>query len=701
MQSQTTEELGWREFLVHELAPNEARLAGSLRTALAAVLAALLMLILQTPWVALGCYMVFLVSYESPYLTFKSGLLGVCTVTVGFAFSLAWIIITRNDPVCRVLGIAAFTFIAGFFSRSFILPVVAQNFGIVTAKVVSLWDMHRPAEKILHTSMWPISVVALSVGCAVAVEYLFTRRDPVAELEKEIQIRFEAMEQLFQRYCEQGNERLGDSITEVRRYAFAGQTSMQLLRQEITLRRVNRTARYEHLPVLISNLTRLLELVAAFALHHSSIDENDRAQADRILRALTAARSGHLDQIGSIVTVPHSSDTELTRIEQTLRNMAATSHAHEILSTEAHGGNKAHKPSVQWLAPDAFSNPNNIIYAVKLSICATLCYVLYNIFAWPGISTAVLTVLITGLSTTGASNQKMLWRIIGSTIGGVLLGYTCLTFVFPNLENVSQLLVVIAIVSFFAAWVARSPHISYVGLQIAFSFYIVAFTSYSIPTKLEPGRDRVIGIVLGFLVMWAIFHQFRPERAIHEMRRLLVRILSAEAEVLDTLLANAPGPERSAAIAPIRRELREAGLKMRTLADAVPFEFTRYRQRDIVKSEKIQAAVSCAGNLLLDIASYTLPSADARNELREFGEALGHALRAMAAQVDPNSDPAQRLLPATTALDAFRASSNEHIRKALTVIQELESECQRVISSSTQSETISDVDPRSLVQEQL
>lgn len=71
-----------------------------------------------------------------------------------------------------------------------------------------------------------------------------------------------------------------------------------------------------------------------------------------------------------------------------------------------------------WFKPDAWTNPEYRHYASKLSLCATLCYVIYNALDWPGISTATLTVLVAGLSTTGVTNQKMLFRIAGALIGG-------------------------------------------------------------------------------------------------------------------------------------------------------------------------------------------------------------------------------------------------------------------------------------------
>ena len=50
-----------------------------------------------------------------------------------------------------------------------------------------------------------------------------------------------------------------------------------------------------------------------------------------------------------------------------------------------------------WVVPDAFTNQTYYLYALKMSLCATICHVIYNGLKWPGISTAYFTVLFNGL----------------------------------------------------------------------------------------------------------------------------------------------------------------------------------------------------------------------------------------------------------------------------------------------------------------
>src|ERR1700738_2902286 len=71
---------------------------------------------------------------------------------------------------------------------------------------------------------------------------------------------------------------------------------------------------------------------------------------------------------------------------------------------------------------DAFVTPDHLLFALKGGLASSLCYVIYNAIAWPGISTAVTTCMLTALSTIGSSRQKQVLRITGAMFGGFLFG---------------------------------------------------------------------------------------------------------------------------------------------------------------------------------------------------------------------------------------------------------------------------------------
>jgi len=59
-----------------------------------------------------------------------------------------------------------------------------------------------------------------------------------------------------------------------------------------------------------------------------------------------------------------------------------------------------------FLAPDAFTNPEHIRFAIKGALAGFICYLIFTLTAYPGIYTSVITCIVCSLSTVGASCRK-------------------------------------------------------------------------------------------------------------------------------------------------------------------------------------------------------------------------------------------------------------------------------------------------------
>ena len=364
----------------------------------------------------------------------------------------------------------------------------------------------------------------------------------------------------------------------------------------------------------------------------------DPARLVRIGKAIAAAEGGRLEVVQSILgDSPISAYNELDRIEQTLHNLAATAKAGGTeVRTEAPPANSGEPHSLKHLLlPDAFTNSVHFLYALKTSLCATICYVIYNALGWPGISTCFFTVYFTALSTTGTSNRKLLIRVIGSGIGGMILGIGCLVFVYPNLEGVQGFLLVIAAVSFLGAWCAASPYFGYIGLQITFAFNLLAFERLSAPDQMTPARDRLLGITLGFIVMFLIFHQVRPERTVDTMRRLLVRLLGAGAELV-RLFGLEPDMAVGDKIAEIKKEIAGIAVNLPNFAHAVKFEFPPDRSADMRLSNEILRAAGAAEDLVFSVRTWPEPAAGDQDieRLSAIRTSIEAGLRGFARQLE-------------------------------------------------------------------
>jgi multidrug resistance protein MdtO len=257
-----------------------------------------------------------------------------------------------------------------------------------------------------------------------------------------------------------------------------------------------------------------------------------------------------------------------------------------------------------------------VAFALKLSLCATICYVFYHAVDWTGISTCVTTVIITALSTRGAINQKLAQRVLGSIIGGLILAIGATAFLFPHMDSITSLVVLVAAVCFLSAWCATGRRFSYVGLQIALAFYLVAFQGFGPPTELAPARDRFAGIVVGLIVMWIVFDEIWPVRTLTVMRRKLAAIVRNTATLLT--LGDTPQmrDEDLRHVDALRDQVGKTVAELRTLNDAAEYEFGSGRQDQIDASHVILRAAFAAAAMFWNELAF-LHRMDDENFLRE------------------------------------------------------------------------------------
>jgi multidrug resistance protein MdtO len=82
--------------------------------------------------------------------------------------------------------------------------------------------------------------------------------------------------------------------------------------------------------------------------------------------------------------------------------------------------------------------------------------------------------------------------------------------------------------------------LSYAGMQIALAFFMGLLQTYSPATDLTVLRDRIVGILLGNVVMTLVFSVLWPESAITRLR-------SASADALRSIAALLKSPQDAAA----------------------------------------------------------------------------------------------------------------------------------------------------------
>jgi multidrug resistance protein MdtO len=595
----------WLQRIWRDLQPTPGRLNNSLRMTLASILVLVLMLVLQMPYIAYGLYFIFLIGRESPSVSLRTAFVLVVTIMLVVVAEMSVVIVSDNDPMARILSVAIVTFIGGMILVSTSLPSLGGAIGFIYCVVIGFWEHQAPEDTLVKNSLRLVAAFAIAAACCVAVEYLFGARSPADLLEEQFRIRYRALEEMFS-LCAQEEvspKQRFDAAARVSRLAVAGAAGMMDLYNHI----VDRNLDTGDLPigtrVHITMLAELMDDSAAFGLQSETRDDAEfrqrcariAEQCGRLIPAVIPQSEKRLEPR------PQTTNSVLDRVEATI---------HSILVMPVGLGAAKNKelavlPSrkVPFLIPGAIKDKDNIAFALKISLCATLCYIVYNAIDWPGISTSVTTVMVTGLSTTAAMKQRFTLRILGSLLGGLILGLGTIALLFPYMDSITSLIILVGTIAFVASWISGGSRFNYLGLQLAFAFYLVALLDFSASTELAPARDRFVGILFALVVMWFVLDQIWPLRTVTAMRRILASVLRSGASLFllidnikqrDQLLWETDN---------LRDRLGRNISAIRTLSEVVEYEFGVDREQHVRSSELIlQISITAAALIWNQIA---------------------------------------------------------------------------------------------------
>lgn len=627
----------WFAWLVDDLRPTPGRLESSLRIVLTVVLALILLQILQIPFVALPLYVIFVLARESPAMSLRSAILTIAVAIVSVALELAIVIATDNDPMTRLLSVAAITFVAGVLTQASSFAPLAPMLGFLYCTVIALWETQMSADAAVKTSQFLVGAVSLALGCGVLVEYLLASRSAVDRLQQESRTRYRALEAMFRAYGNGASkEALFAAYLPVARLSLAGQRGMQELYNVI----VQRNLDPKNLPlgtrVRVTLLAELVDVSAAFAAANPSSDdpelrEHCRWIADRCRELGNGSTSRLPDETKSAVT-------PLRRVEETLSAMMAM----PVNSGDPDDKKLIVLPAakVPFFLPGALHARTTLLFGLKISFCATLCYIAYHALDYSGISTAVTTVLVSGLTSTGAMKQKLALRVVGAILGGLLLGLGSIVFLFPHMDSITALCGLVAFVAFLAAWCAAGRRFGYIGLQIAFSFFTVTLATFSAPSELAPARDRLVGIGLALIIMWFVFDQVWPVRTVTMMRQALARVLHGEAQLFELAGSATGSSDLALHIDSVRHNVSATIAEIRMLHEAVLYEFGVDHEGHKAAGETILRAALSSGALFWNELAVLERNEDrdlrASPRLLTVRSALSRGLDALAESVAKN-----------------------------------------------------------------
>jgi multidrug resistance protein MdtO len=569
----------WK-FLQQELAPYPGRTALVARMTIAATLVMIVCMTFRVPSAFQGAIYVLMISRQTSRATGESAATILLFTAIGGAYLLGSMWFVVNFPMLHFLWVIGSFFLVFFAVSTLTNYTAAVVLAVMVAVGVPFWDRHVSAETNVEDTLWLCLAVLIGIVMTAAVELVFVRLRSGDEVLVPIAERLAAVGNLLTRYAE---GRTVDSAME-REIIRLDAQGTSLLRR--ALRRSDYSPQYSvEIGGVAALVGRLVGLGATLTQLSFQLSATDQRRFRNLAETLAIIRSD-LTSRRMPASVQFNDDRQAAGSAPLLGEMEDT----VTLIPEAFAGSRLvqeHLPSPEGtrlgtlIVPDALANPEHVQFALKGCLAASVCYLIYNLVAWPGISTAVTTCLLTALTTIGSSHQKQILRVAGAIFGGFLIGMGSQVFILPYCDSIAGFVVLFVAVSALSSWfLTSSPRLSYFGMQVAVAFYLINLDGFKMQTSLAFARDRVVGILLGLFIMWLVFDQLGGTPAAVQMKKKFISNLQSIAQ-----LAREPASKdlktavgRSLAL----RETINTNLdKVRALADGVLLEFGPSREQDL------------------------------------------------------------------------------------------------------------------------
>ena len=573
------------EFLKQELAPYAGRAGTVTRMVMAATLVMIVCFTFRIPFGFQGAIYALLVSRESRRATLQSAgtILVVTGIAAAYLLASVWFVV--SFPLFHFLWVIG-TLLLAFYAISVLTNYLAAiAFANLISFGIPFWDRHVSAETNLEDTLWLCLGTLIAVVITAGVELAVVRR-PGDELVLPITERLSAVENLLACHAE-GRAVDPDTEQKIIRLEMLGTSILRRI-----LRRSNYSPQYSANIGAVASLTgRLVDVAATLTQLRFEPSATDQSRFRKLASTVASIRNKLMNHEipGPVEFDTDEGSSNVPLLGEMEHTVALIPHAFASSSSiDEHLPSPEDIPPPALLPPDAFVNPEHLRFALKGCLAASGSYVIYNAIAWPGISTAVTTCLLTALSTIGASRQKQILRLTGAMVGGFVLGIGSQIFILPYLDSIGGFAVLFVLVTALSAWfMTSSPRLSYFGVQVALAFYLINLQSFAAVTSLSIARDRVVGVLLGLFMMWLVFDQLWSAPAGAEMKRAFVSNFRLLAQFAREPVSNDVRVAIKDSFA-LRERINANFDQVRANADGVLFEFGSSRRRDLEMRERVR-----------------------------------------------------------------------------------------------------------------
>jgi multidrug resistance protein MdtO len=596
--------------LSRELRPTPGRLGDSVRIVVVVLAVVAILETFRIPEIAVSAYIVLFLSGREAASTVRTALAAGIAVVLAIFMTIGVFMLGLSEPALRIPLIAVITFGAMFLSRAATLGPVFFVAGFIIAYGLTLGDevlglalqpatvgnapqfelpeilFIPPEEALVRLLLWLSLAVSLPIALLIAAN-LLTGRDPALPLRRALTERLATAT----RFC------AGKSEAELVLEAQAFEGTAQL-RKLYDLAGGSRRLAWGIL--LIDHIDRLGLLLLAWLRV-----EGDNRQplaplvgvCRRAKQALQDGKAPSIDRVAITATgaARPLADAITRRLQAIYETLAAKPGAAAPKDSEAAEGGR------RLLAADAFSNPDYVRFALKVTLAVMICYFVMSMTNWPGIHTSVITAFFVALGTVGDTLHKATLRFIGCLIGAGL-GLGAILLLMPLMTDLGDLLLLLAPVTLLAAWIGYgSERISYAGWQIGLAFYLVVLQGYGPTISMYTARDRTIGILFGNIVISAIFTTIWPVSVANVVRTNLAKALEQLATLVG-LGARTDGEIPQAAKSAAEVAFGQAIGQARAVLVNDPFE-TREVRRAVRRRPIDATVVEQVGRLFIPVSA--------------------------------------------------------------------------------------------------
>jgi multidrug resistance protein MdtO len=636
------------ELLAVELAPRDGRWAAVARIATGSAITVAIAMVFQIPQPTYMAYIVFLISKDEKNATVTSGLGALIAATLAILLVLGLELIDTSEPALRLPLMAMSTFVAMFTASTFALGPISFLAGFIIVLLQTLVDDVPSPEALTRATLWAWVVIFVPIAVTVIVNLLFGQ-GAAAFLDRTVRRVLEELETSL------ANGDYRKCLPEWR------------ARLMPLLETAQHSSEKRPRPGRLTAPAMRALLDALVILEALPDDLPDALRAEIATRVRACRHAIGSDAARTMHESP-AAPSQFVEFEQAPAVIALFSTLSVLLGAISRPApppeeSKTHHPPRRPFVADTFSNPVHWQFALKTTMAVMISYAIYTLLDWPGMRTAVVTCFFVALGSLGETVHKLLLRLSGAMIGGLIAGL-CIVFVLPHFTDIGQLCLLIAVVSVGAGWIATSSELlSYAGLQIAFAFFLGVLQGYAPATDLTVLRDRIAGILLGNIVITIVFSSFWPQSARSGVRAAVAEALRAIAEV-------------------IRRPAEEA--RMRTVQALVRADHLRtlslFELRMLPSHAPQGLSVPAVGNIDRLAGAAFVVSADAISPYAEPGSTARLAEWAESAADNLSKD---RPLPASPmpAASAPATAMESDARRAQHAIEQLESEVRHVASA--------------------